>query len=112
MLGWSIALTVMVAQLVMLFIFVLSSDNTDLSNDNSDLVYTFKCPPDEDVCRNTLGMFPNYIFTSLYRKAPDIFFVKDRNLLGWIAFGILMVAHLSKDSEFIALASFAPKLTN
>lgn len=49
------ALAVVVAQIMMLYVFVQSSDDQDLSNDNSDLVYTWKCPRDGDVCRDTLG---------------------------------------------------------
>ena len=54
--SWVIALAVVVAQILMLYVFVLSSDDQDLSNDNSDLVYTWKCPRDGDVCRDTIGM--------------------------------------------------------
>ena len=53
--GWGIALAVVVAQILMLCVFVQGSDNQDLSNDNSDSVYTWKCPRDRDVCRDKLG---------------------------------------------------------
>ena len=36
--------------------------------------------------------------------------VQDRNWQGWIAFGILMAAHLLKDSKLTARMSFAPQV--
>jgi hypothetical protein len=44
--GWGIAFAVKVAQIGILFIFVLASEN-ELSDGNSDLVYTWKCPRDK-----------------------------------------------------------------
>ena len=36
--------------------------------------------------------------------------VQDRDWQGWIAFGILMAAHLLKDSKLTAHMSFAPQV--
>ena len=44
--GWGIAFAVKVAQIGILFVFVLASEN-ELSDENSDVVYTWKCPPDK-----------------------------------------------------------------
>ena len=44
--GWGIAFAVKVAQVGILFVFVLASEN-ELSDENSDVVYTWKCPPDK-----------------------------------------------------------------
>ena len=53
----------------------LEAAKFDVTDDNSDFVYTWKCPRDADVCEDKADL-------------------DDR---GWAAFGILMIAHLSKD---------------
>ena len=55
--GWGVSLFMLALQFWMLHIFVKASE-IELSNDNSDLVYTFKCPRDSDECRDTDGMGP------------------------------------------------------
>mmetsp|Transcript_40046 Transcript_40046/g.68319 ORF Transcript_40046/g.68319 Transcript_40046/m.68319 type:complete len:268 (-) Transcript_40046:79-882(-) len=70
----------------MLFIFVEGAE-FDLADDNTDLVYTWKCPRDQIECDN---------------KA-------DLTGTGWMVFGFLMATHLLKDiingCKMIALAS-------
>lgn len=73
-LAWGITLATMVAQILVLLIFVKAAE-FDVTDDNSDFVYTWKCPRDADVCEDKADL-------------------DDR---GWAAFGILMIAHLSKD---------------
>jgi len=72
--GWAIFLLTIFSQMWMLFLFVEGAE-IDLSNDKTDLVYTWKCPRDQDECRDTA----------------------DLDWQGWLAFTILMVAHLLKD---------------
>jgi len=72
--GWVIVLCTIIAQMWMLFLFVQGAE-IDLSNDNTDLVYTWKCSRDQDECRDT----------------------GDLTWQGWVAFAILMVAHVLKD---------------
>lgn len=72
--GWAIASTIMALQIWILFTFVRGAE-FDLSDDNSDFVYTWKCPRDKIECDD---------------KA-------DLNSAGWVIFGILMVSHLLKD---------------
>merc|ERR1712086_1224064 len=72
--GWGVALFMLASQFWMLHIFVKASE-IEMSDDNSDLTYTFKCPRDLDECRDT----------------------DDRDWRGWIPFGILLTVHLLKD---------------
>mmetsp|Transcript_34074 Transcript_34074/g.62668 ORF Transcript_34074/g.62668 Transcript_34074/m.62668 type:complete len:397 (-) Transcript_34074:283-1473(-) len=72
--GWTIFLATIWAQFWILLLFVDAAE-INLSNDNTDLVYTWKCPRDQDECRDTADLSPK----------------------GWLAFSILMVAHLLKD---------------
>jgi len=84
--GWSIAIATVAFQLGMLFIFVEAAE-IDLSSDNVDLTYTWRCPRDQIDCEN---------------KA-------DLNWQGWTVFAILMGTHLLKDiingSKMIILSS-------
>merc|ERR1712127_217787 len=72
--GWLIVLGTIFAQMWMLSLFVLGAE-IDLSNDNTDLVYTWKCSRDQNECRD----------------------MGDLTWEGWAAFAILMIAHLLKD---------------
>ena len=58
----------------MLFVFVQGAE-VDLSDDNVDLIYSWKCTRDQDECRDT----------------------SDLNWRGWTVFGVLMATHLLKD---------------
>ncbi|KAL7554398.1 hypothetical protein ACHAWF_017845, partial [Thalassiosira exigua] len=72
--GWIIVLATMACQIGMLFVFVEGSE-VNLADDRVDLVYTYKCPRDQEECDNT----------------------SDLTWRGWLVFAILMVAHLAKD---------------
>ena len=72
--GWLIVLLTLATQVGMLFIFVECAE-VDLSQDNVDLVYSWKCSRDQDDCRNT----------------------SDLDWRGWTVFGVLMATHLLKD---------------
>ncbi len=72
--GWSVALVVMATQIWVLFTFVRGAE-FDLSDDNSDFVYTWMCPRDRIECDN---------------KA-------DLTTAGWVMFGVIMTSHLLKD---------------
>ncbi len=72
--GWMVASAVMAIQIWILFTFVRGAE-FDLSDDNSDFVYTWKCPRDNLECDD---------------KA-------DLTAAGWVMFGILMASHLLKD---------------
>ena len=72
--GWIIVLAILSCQIGMLFIFVRGAE-IDLSDDNVDLIYSWKCTRDQSDCRDT----------------------SDLDWRGWLAFGILMAAHLMKD---------------
>lgn len=73
-LGWVASLGTVLAQGFMLFEFVKGAE-IDLSDDASDLVYTWFCPRDNAECRD-LG---------------------DLTKSGWFAFFVLMIAHILKD---------------
>jgi hypothetical protein len=72
--GWIIVLLTLAVQMGMLFIFVDGAE-IDLSKDNVDLVYSWKCTRDDIECSDT----------------------SDLDWKGWTVFGILMGAHLLKD---------------
>jgi len=72
--GWIIALATLAAQLGMLFVFVKGAV-IDLSDDNVDLIYSWKCNRDKMDCRNT----------------------SDLDWQGWTVFAVLMATHLLKD---------------
>jgi hypothetical protein len=72
--GWAIVLLTLAAQVGMLFVFVNGAE-IDLSDDNVDLIYSWKCSRDQDECRDT----------------------SDLNWKGWTVFGVLMATHLLKD---------------
>jgi hypothetical protein len=73
-LGWLVALATLVAQCWILLIFVAAAE-IDLTADTSDLAYTWFCPRDNVECRDTGDLTKN----------------------GWLAFGVLMAAYVSKD---------------
>jgi len=96
--GWTIAFLILATQFWMLSIFVQASElvlsdvfvkasELVLSDDKTDLVFAWKCPPDNYECKNTL----------------------DRTQVGWLLFAVLMAAHLLKDiingSRMIVLSS-------
>ncbi len=72
--GWILALATMTTQVLMLFVFVVGAE-VDWTTDQTDLVYTQKCPRDQDECKNT----------------------NDLDWKGWAAFAVLMAAYLLKD---------------
>ena len=72
--GWVIALVTIGLQTYMLWPFILAAD-FDLANDNSDLVYTWKCNRDSIICEDK----------------------NDLSTYGWAVFGVLMAAFLFKD---------------
>jgi len=72
--GWLIVLLTLATQVGMLFVFVEGAE-VDLSDDNIDLIYSWKCSRDQDDCRNT----------------------SDLDWKGWTIFGVLMATHLLKD---------------
>jgi len=72
--GWVIAMATMVAQLWMNYLFVQASE-VDLSDDRSDLAYTWMCPRDAHECNDT----------------------GDLSHRGWVALAILLVTHVMKD---------------
>ena len=69
-----VAIVTLAMQFGLLVIFIRSSE-ADLQNDKTDIQFTWLCPRDSDVCKNT---------TSL-------------TTLGWIFYSLLMVANLGKD---------------
>ena len=73
--GWLIAIATIGSQLWMLSIFVEGSKR-DASDGKVDMSYTWKCTRDKDECFDT----------------------DDLDWRGWIAFAILMAAHLLKDA--------------
>jgi len=73
--GWSIVLVTMASQIWILFVFVQGAE-VNLSDDKSDLAYTYKCPRDQDECRDT----------------------SDLTWQGWTVYAILMAAYLMKDA--------------
>lgn len=73
--GWLIVLITICSQMWMLFVFVQGSE-IDLSDDQSDLAYTLKCPRDDDECRDS----------------------SDLDWRGWTVYAILMSANLLKDA--------------
>jgi len=72
--GWLIVLLTLATQVGMLFVFVEGAE-VDLSDDNVDLIYSWKCSRDQEDCRDT----------------------SDLNWRGWTVFGVLMATHLLKD---------------
>ena len=72
--GWSIAIATMVTQVLLLSVFV-SGSKRDFTNSYIDVVYTWKCTRDKETCFDT----------------------SDLDWKGWLAFAVLMVAHLLKD---------------
>lgn len=71
---WTIALTVSIVQILALIMFVRAAVK-DFTNDQSDFIYSWRCPRDSMECRDE----------------------SDLNWQGWTIYGILMAAHLLKD---------------
>ncbi|KAL3817140.1 hypothetical protein ACHAXA_009041 [Cyclostephanos tholiformis] len=72
--GWLIVLSTIAVQFWLLFIFVKASEK-NLSDDKVDVVYTWKCTRDKEICVNT----------------------KDLDWEGWLACAVVMLAHLLVD---------------
>ena len=72
--GWLVAFATLAIQVIILIFFVNASE-ADLQDDKIDIQFTWKCPRDSAVCRNTA----------------------DLNNIGWFIFCMLMIAHLAKD---------------
>ncbi|KAL7505943.1 hypothetical protein ACHAXN_003319 [Cyclotella atomus] len=72
--GWFTALAVIGLQIWMLYTFIFAAE-FDLSDDKSDLVYTWRCPRDNIECSDK----------------------GDANPRGWLVFTILMISHLLAD---------------
>lgn len=72
--AWCISLLVMAMQFWALSMFVDAS-MVDFSDDNSDFVYSWRCPRNDTTCTST----------------------EDQNWKGWAVFAIRMVSHLMKD---------------
>jgi len=72
--GWSIVIATIITQISILSVFVGGSKR-DLTDARADMVYTWKCTRDTDVCFET----------------------NDLDLRGWLAFAVLMLTHLLKD---------------
>ena len=85
-LGWTIVLAIVSMYIYALCLFVESAEIAS-SNDNTDLVCTWKCPQDQDECK----------------------YKADLDWKGWAVFAILMAAHLLKDiingSKMIVLSA-------
>ena len=73
-LGWLGAFTTLGIQVAVLIFFVMASE-ADLQDDKIDIIFTWKCPRDSYLCRNTA----------------------DLKGIGWFVFCMLMIAHLGKD---------------
>ncbi len=72
--GWFLVLSTIVIQISILSIFACGSKR-DLSDAKVDVVYTWQCTHDQEMCFDT----------------------SELDWKGWFAFVILMVAHLLKD---------------
>ena len=72
--GWSIFIATMITQIAILSIFVGGSKR-DFSDSKVDMEYTWKCTRDRDECFDT----------------------SDLDWKGWLAFVVLMAAHMLKD---------------
>jgi hypothetical protein len=72
--AWSVALLVMTMQVWVLSMFV-NAAMVVFSDDNSDFVYSWRCPRNDTTCTNT----------------------QDQDWRGWCVFSILMISHLMKD---------------
>jgi hypothetical protein len=72
--GWSIVIATMITQIAILSIFVGGSKR-DFSDSKVDMEYTWKCTRDRDECFDT----------------------SDLDWKGWLAFVVLMAAHMLKD---------------
>eukprot|EP00984_Skeletonema_dohrnii_P010978 scaffold4339_cov100-Skeletonema_dohrnii-CCMP3373.AAC.3 len=73
-LGWIVAFATLGIQVGLLFVFVIASE-ANLQDDKTDIQFTWKCPRDSDVCKNTA----------------------DLAVPGWFIFSMLMIANLAKD---------------
>ena len=73
--GCLIAFTTIAIQAFILVFFIKASEVSNLENNNIDIEFTWKCPPDDHTCDNRAG----------WTKA------------GWFMFAVLMIAFLAKD---------------
>ena len=73
-LGWLVAFATLGIQVGLLFVFVVASE-VKLQDDKIDIQFTWKCPRDSDVCKNTADLAE----------------------AGWFIFAMLMIANLAKD---------------
>ena len=73
-LGWLVAFATLGIQIGLLFVFVVASE-VNLQDDKIDIQFTWKCPRDSDVCKNTADLAE----------------------AGWFIFAMLMIANLAKD---------------
>eukprot|EP00985_Skeletonema_marinoi_P008780 scaffold4015_cov200-Skeletonema_marinoi.AAC.11 len=73
-LGWIVAFATLGIQIGLLFVFVVASE-ANLQDDAIDIQFTWKCPRDSDLCKDTADL----------AKA------------GWFIFFMLMIANLAKD---------------
>jgi len=72
--GWLVAFATLGIQVAILVFFVMASE-ANLQDDRIDIQFTWKCPRDSDVCRDTA----------------------DLTEIGWVIFFLLMFAFLAKD---------------
>jgi len=73
-LGWLVAFATLGMQVGLLFVFVIASE-VKLQDDKIDIQFTWKCPRDSFVCKDTADLAG----------------------AGWFIFSVLMIANLAKD---------------
>eukprot|EP00984_Skeletonema_dohrnii_P028680 scaffold18734_cov115-Skeletonema_dohrnii-CCMP3373.AAC.8 len=73
--GWLAAFATLGIQVGILAFFVIASEANDLQDEKIDIIFTWKCPRDSDVCKHRA----------------------DWTNAGWFIFGVLMTAFLAKD---------------
>eukprot|EP00956_Cyclotella_meneghiniana_P002689 scaffold3165_cov62-Cyclotella_meneghiniana.AAC.11 len=66
--GWMLALATLVIQFMMLVVFVRASES-NLQKDTIDVQFTWKCPPDTDVCVNKADLNEFGWVSIIYNKA-------------------------------------------
>ena len=113
--GWGIALGTVAAQSALIYVFIDASEikfSTDV-----DIEYTWECPRDELQCRNTTGTEEirsrvySFLFLSLFMcVCPINEFWSFRGLgvtyYGWIAYALLITAHIVKDGKLNTFALY------
>ena len=73
--GWLLAFATITIQAFILAVFVKASEAYNLENNDIDIEFTWKCPPDIHTCDNRAGWTET----------------------GWFLFCVLMIAFLAKD---------------